>query len=421
MSILSKGYKPVMEAYYGKPKEFLTVEKELDKLITIIKKENSTLLNSTNKAMQLSKPLTDLNKTDSIITIENIIKKFFGFKEFHLCIYYPIDDFITARYNAYTDPSSFNFFKRDKTTGKIDRSSICVGVNIDMLLILYGDLNADEVLAVILHEIGHNMDISIFMLLSNFPFDLSDILNKTPLPTLMGKALGSLLHDIFDIGRFKPQIISKVESILNEKFPILLRLTTFYHELILNFKSADKFQNIMSIIKNPMLSLPYLIKPSNIFGYANEKYADSFATAYGYGMATSTLRNKLQKSDNFVINKILTNIPIINYAYDLSNITFEILTMSSDPHPTDAVRISEQLNKLKRDQQDPNLSPRLKKSLQEEIDELQNFIDNYYLNFDKNDNNKRIFTWMFNYLVIKVFKNKIDFRETFETISRHEE
>jgi len=421
VGILTSFMKPVTEAYYGKPKEFLIIEKELDKIIQIIRKDNPKFSDLKEKINTPIK-ITDLNKNDSVILIEKLFKQKFGFGEFYLCFYYPMKPvLLTTPFNAFTIPRAFNFFHRDNT-GSTDVSTMHVGVNIDILLVLYADLTAEEIMAVILHEIGHNMDISMFTLLSKLPLDIMlvpEFIKNGPvyiINTLM--VLG--IYDVFNLGGKYTNTIKLVESLLINKFPGLLRAATTFWEGYLNIMAYFKVKSFINVIKGPELIVLGALNSRNIFGYAGEKYSDSFASTYGYGPAMMSFQNKLHKRENLISDQIIYKIPLLNWGYDLLNVTLGMLTAIADPHPQDAVRINSQLDKLKRDLKDPDLNPRLRKTLEDDIESSEKFINEYYLDFNKNDNSRRIFSWMLNYMTIKVFHNMVDFRELFELVSNHE-
>ena len=90
------------------------------------------------------------------------------------------------------------------------------------------------------------------------------------------------------------------------------------------------------------------------------------------------------------------------------------------PHPDNVVRIKSQIDKLKRDIKDPNLKPNIKKELEVNIAEMEKFIDDVYLNFDNDDNKNRPISYLWNIMIFKIFKGKLDPREWMEAVFRHE-
>jgi len=425
------------EAYYGKPKEFLIVEKELSKILEIIKTENPKIYDNKFNSMAL----TDLNKNDSVILIEKIFKQKFGFEAFYLCFYHSVKPIgldsltkiihIPGAFNAGTMPRVFNFFHKTNT-GALNVSNMHVGINIDILLIIYNELSPEELLAIILHEIGHNMDISIFNLLSHIPLSIDAYTEyvEEGIDSFFSTMLAEGIRDVFNIGGRTSSTIKTIESIISQKIPILFRITTAIWDGYLNIRD---FINIKNIIKkfrispgnvfsfSPQAILLKALDLRNITGYSSEKYADSFATSYGYGPAFASFINKLEKKDKFIANQVITNIPVVNWVYDFIMVELRLLWSVTDPHPQSAIRINSQLKKLKRDLNDPNLNPRLKKSLEQDIHDMEEFINNYYLDFNKNGNKRRIFSWILNFMTIKIFDNMIDYRELIELVSNHEE
>ena len=117
---------------------------------------------------------------------------------------------------------------------------------------------------------------------------------------------------------------------------------------------------LLDISKNPTKILN-AIGFTGISKYASEKYADSFATAYGYGPALASAFKKLHINEGNSPDKIYYNFPVLNWWYDLNKISTRIIAGLIDVHPSDPSRVMAQLNKLKRDIKDPQLDPRVKK------------------------------------------------------------
>jgi hypothetical protein len=129
---------------------------------------------------------------------------------------------------------------------------------------------------------------------------------------------------------------------------------------------------------------------------------------------------KMEKRTMFKGVDIIRKIPVANIAYDLAEITARIVTFGVDCHPDEAIRILSQLKKMKRDINDPSIPPMIKKQLAEDIAEqekiLEKFTDkDYYLN------EGRVFSMMWNKMLIEVFDGKLDPRELVELVARHEE
>ena len=392
---------PVYEAYYGKPKEFIAIESELNKLIKIIQSNDMD---------------TKIAKSDSVITIERLFKKYFKLKDFYLCIYtgtglIPYD----IHKNAFTFPKAFNIFRPKVSSKRVDSTDMTIGVNIDRVLIQFSGLDAEETLAILLHEIGHGMEASLFRLIAN--------LNPT---SLVGALIGELLSDKYAKIRqdFEDKVIDSnpiVKTILVSMSAYMDGVSAAMNLWGMNVKAVIKFlKNTVKRITDTKFGIASFIA-SSVSGYASEKYADSFATAYGYGPALSRALQKLNMNKGSAsIEQVIYDIPVVNWWYDLNKLSVRVIAGLIDVHPSEPSRVMAQLNKLKRDAKDPQLDPRVKKELEKDINDIETFINKYYLEINTDDNKKAIFSHLYNKIAIKVFKGKTDIREILSLIDIEE-
>jgi hypothetical protein len=415
---------PILEKYYGKSPQLLKAEQELGKLLILIKNHYRPIIYGGLSDNNSDFKIENLYKMDEYKSVSNLLKESFNFSKFYLSFYQSVEvpkipnkavntitNVVTGPFkplNAYTVPYTFKFLKYKNN--KLDSKSLCVGVNIDVLFISYFDLTAEEVMGIILHEIGHNLDTSMFSYLMYIPINLLDI----PLRILAG-----LYTDVFNQGFFIAQYTSAVTQFLSKKVPRVFSLLEKLTKIMIEIKSLIKIKSLKSPvdINNLLVSM---LHPRNFFGYAGEKYADSFATAYGYGEAVVTAQGKFAKRENFIVDKTIKDIPGLNWCYDLLTSYIRIVLCATDPHPQDISRMQSQLLKLKRDIEDPDLNPDLKIEIQDQISHIEKYI-NDFIDIDKNENTKKIFSWLYNYVAIKVFNGKVDYRELLEKIWPHEE
>lgn len=399
---------PITEAFYGKPKEFIEIEKKLDKIIEMIQLSFSL----PNKAI----PINDMKEVKEI---ENIFTNFFNNAETSISFYS-----IGNLYNAYTYPSFLSFFRKDKNNKRLVRANdLFINVNIDIGLVYKLDMTAGELMAIILHEIGHCFDASLFMLLSKINIDLIDSWKELgeKLNIEIPSELLSIGSTIFAGSKLNMRITQYMNKV---SIPpsLAVFLNTFFSFIDEVKIVSGRFRSMMHILRKGYF-VPYIksiINPRNIFGYANEKFADSFASTYGYSTELSQFILKIDKSKGQAIDPAIQSIPIINIGYDFTKVNLMVCAMMCSPHPSNPSRIQSQLNKLKRDVNNPDLDHKVKKELEKNIQDLENFIDNEYLNFDSNDNKLRPISFVYNWIIIKIFKGKLDPRELFELVFNHE-
>jgi len=400
------------EAFYGKPKEFIEIEKRLDKIINMIK------LQKENPSMAV-----DINKMKELEEIENIFTKFFKNYKTSITFYAPI---ISPTYNAFTFPSTLSYFKKDPNNKRIASvDDLFINVNVDMGLVYALDMDAKELMAVILHEIGHCFDASLFMLLSKIQIigSINYDLNTMHVNSVNINAVNSIYSTFINLIIGASPLLQSFYQEMNRFVSQNPTLNKFLSDIQMVIADISTFLNIVSFsLKKitPVLLVQQLLNPSNVFGYANEKFADSFATSYGYGKEVASFSYKVQHRKGLTINENISKIPLLNIGYDFLKVSMQLSTIILDPHPHDATRIQSQLNKLKRDLNNPNLDSKVKKELLDNIVEMENYIDNIVLNINHEDNNGRWITLLQNYIIIKVFKGRIDPRELFEAVWNHE-
>lgn len=421
MSLLLENYnllndfdmtEPLEEAYYGKLKEFDEIEKNLEVIIKTCKR----IASDSNYEM-------DINNSKQLHRIEMLFEKAFQLDEFHLTFYS-----LGLANNAFTIPQSFAFLKRDPKNKKlVDPNKIIANVSVDIGLIAANDLTVKEVMGLILHEIGHCFDASFVHYIGS----IADIIlgetdqfgNKMTPFSKITSILTTELMKISTIQTFSNSL-TKIITSWTQEYPSfhnfiigLERVLGTFADIYSKIASFHFLKNgkdlIVELSKgavNPLTLFNHFIRPSAFLAYGGEKRADSFATAYGYGEGLSSALAKLENSKHNLINDVVDKIPILSFGNDFLKTLRDTVTTFMDPHPKNANRLNNQLNKLKRDIHDPNLSPSVKKEIQLQIDSIESMISKYFTSTDVAKQG-RVFTFLYNYILIRVFKGKLDIRE----------
>ena len=114
-------------------------------------------------------------------------------------------------------------------------------------------------------------------------------------------------------------------------------------------------------------------------GYSGEVFADSFATAYGYGPALSSALVKMDINKDYDYNFLLDDKCPLHVVYDLSITAGEIIdnVLNLDPHPATQKRILNQLKKLESEANSSELPPDVKKIILEDIKRQTKMYKNY--------------------------------------------
>jgi hypothetical protein len=143
-------------------------------------------------------------------------------------------------------------------------------------------------------------------------------------------------------------------------------------------------------------------------GYSNEVFADSFATAYGYGPATVGLQRKI---DIYCLkNRALAKENKYNvynqYIYVMSQLTQTFV----DEHPAQQTRMRKQIDKLRAELEDESVDPRIRKSMQRDLDRAEKMYTEYIENFPPELRHLAVIM-NFNQLNEMYFGGKLDLRE----------
>lgn len=401
MILVPNNYIPVQEVYYGKPKEFEYIEHELAKIIKMV----DDIFDGES---------IDINNTQELKNIENAFTKYFKLKECNISFY---STGLGGGPNAYTLPTSFSCFKKDPNNKKLaDPSKLYINVNVDISLIHSLQLTPEELMAIILHEMGHGFDASIFMLLS-----------RISIVTYHNTRTNELVGGRIDILNTLTSVISgtypmqKLSMMMNKSFSSMLSsvpgLQTIWNKVNHSVFTILHFMNIIMTPFSKMTSagliLARWINPGNLLGYGSEKFADSFASSYGYGPDAASAFAKMEKGDVNAIYSATKKIPVLNIGVDALKTYCGILGFisSADPHPTNATRIKSQINKLKRDLKDPNLKPEIRKMIEDDISDIEEVIDTKLLDMKENAKHGEVASTIVNTFIIKACDGKIDPRE----------
>ena len=193
MAIFSpKNIDILTEAYYGKKPEF----KKIEELLEIIIQRCHNIKSGTGDI--------EINNSKELNQIESLFEKAFGMEEMHLTFYtISYGSIITSikikkvmGVNAYTYPSFTAYFKPKKDKQLTGDDLVC-NVFIDVNLVTSLELTTGELMAIILHEIGHCYNGSFFAFLARIPiaFQYKEINDKI-LGTLY-QSFGALIGDVY--------------------------------------------------------------------------------------------------------------------------------------------------------------------------------------------------------------------------------
>ena len=372
----------VNEMYFGETDKI----KELQKLISEIRKDYIT--DNWKKAKNNYKYATD----ERFSQIGKKIASIFGFT----CVAFYITN--STEINAFTYPvvgcidikpetaivKSSNGYKMS------NKSKYSIIISVTSAAWLNPEISDREIMASILHEIGHsfiavnedscamvkaariasiiNLIISVVVaIITRNPSSLR-IAPLNSLRLLAAEAINDKLSSDHLITKFGSIADAYVKSIMNmagNVIEFLMRATginTIIQFLSVPSNYIGKFLAKVTQTKNSAIT----------HGRAQEYLADSFATIYGYGPEITTFLHKACYSST-KMDEIIKAIPIIGKLEAMATYPNWVLAETFCTHPSLAARANNVTKELKDELKKSNLPPELKKQLEANIKDMEEF------------------------------------------------
>lgn len=357
-------YSSINEAYIGKTKELIAMENE----ISAMRK------NKMGRKYFVGSDTTDFDR---------MVENYFGFDTFALNI------FQTEQYNAYTIPIDV---KLDVLNAKLKKNSICdpkgfkykkeagycVITCISTGLFYNENFTDGEILAIILHEIGHNFAsvIDNGINLNQFLLKWVDLVLQL-VDLFIGEARGLSVNI-----NFADKLNMKLNEIIVNRLPGLMIILGVFSSIGAMLRDAILnvfvligtlgYINVARALVSKITSI--IFKPT---AYTNEKIADNFVTVYGYGPELSSALLKFDDKSGIFVSDLLNEIPLIGDYLALKDLPAEIIVSAFDEHPYGLERTQDQIRLLENELKKSNLDPKMKQKMNMQIAEIKALQDNY--------------------------------------------
>lgn len=276
-----------------------------------------------------------------------------------------------------------------KVLGKRGAFTPYMYVHVIQSIVYTYELTGEELLAFILHEIGHNYTMNV---IGSVAVTATTVLDPLSFTNII-KAIDSKIIDFVYTRLFldAPEslmiILDKLGMTGAVKFIKFISGTfskmvqSMMDFLPVQIGTIMNLYPIMKKIITTGTSLSAFTK--SVYGRMEETNADSFAVANGYGAALASATSKI---GNFAYDKGLYSdvysIPGVGEVSEMADIISLMLQSSLDPHPDAQTRIKNSLDKLKRDYAKNKYTPEYKAELEKQIKSVEKI----YQDFLKRDN-----------------------------------
>ena len=396
----------INEVYIGETKELKEVQHNLSQFRRNIIDNNYNNMKKIKKDPWYKKFVKSVKSTFGYKTFEFEVKM--SSSENAYC--YSLSNQIKKNKNKYSE-----YVSTSKDGFKFKNKFSCKLVITEGLITneFYSDR---EIMAIILHEIGH----SFYEALDGKAIDMIEIRETV---YLVNSILQEILSFISMIGMFKgiSQLANGANSIY-KSIKTKVKETSGVNKMIQNLINMGvdilKIALLVSggyiptVIMNIISKLNPISLVNTIFGYKDEKSADSFATMYGYGADLSSALQKLELSKDR--GEVITNKVV-----DIMLLPCIILSLALDEHPDCITRAKNQLDYLEKeydDIDDKETKAEIKgqiNSIKKELDKTGKILDNF--------KNKDIDKMRYMYCLIISKLYKIDVRELLSKYDPHVE
>ena len=334
------------EAYIGKTDTLLEMEDAIGQI----------------RARALRK-FTDINKSPEVLAFNRLMEKQFGMDCFALYI----DQSDTI--NAYTQvvgakldialkDNISDWVEGDKLGGYRWKSGnqLCIMACIYMGLIKDPSFTNEEILAILLHELGHNFADAIY--------DDIKIANQKWAEAVK---IYLILMSIRKKGKKNRKNIFR--GISQGLHAIGSNVTNFWAQVSARLKGGSAYERY----KMWLDAQGYKEAARKSIGRQNEVIADKFAGIYGYGPAQVSALFKMDKIETKA-ERFAKRVPLIGESNNDSFNAAMVDITDYDVHPHNIQRANEEIALLKREVEKKDVDPKLKKMMLEQITQIQNIL-----------------------------------------------
>ena len=368
------------------------------------------------------------NTYEELIAFNRQAEKTFGFVNFCLTVQsscgvnactFPITSTLDAgNHKKYLAPTKDGI----KYTKEANYSCI-VFIYYDLLLMK--SVTDREILAILLHEIGHNFSsnfdkkIDIFDDIK-YSYMISDLITDAANAAVRPLKAIETIKDTIQYGsKYSVMFSNSLEKYMNQHLPNVVVARDTMKRIISNALNVVKqlylitghIGKIIAMENDPIkyiedwldgkkqkttiktfVSVRGLL--SHLLGYNDEKLADSFATMYGYGddLAKGLVKIEGLETKHYKNNKgEVYEYPLYIHFLNLVIMPINILFCASSPHPTITARLYNQIDYLEKEIKRNNIDPKMEKEIKKQIQDIKKIMQKDILepgrNKDKADIN----------------------------------
>ena len=369
---------PVNEAYFGKSPKLFEIERNIKAIRSKFGTGNS-LIGGTGLGGAVEQS-AEWKK------IRTLIEEQFGFYSVSLILLrnaqlnactYPV----TWTWDGSIEADKFLIVKKDGMR-YTKEAKFCTIICITEGLLFDKEFTEAEIVGILLHEIGHNFDATVYKHVGSFVFFalVINLMNSIQMMDPVGflatitaatgvrKSISTSLNNIMDTQIWA--IYDTVQWILSVPFTILEKLLAPILKMFTY--GAAAVVGVWNTIMSGGLSMFVMLAT----GYSSENFADKFAGMHGYGYEQITALKKMEThtlGTEFIIEKI----PLIGHAYGLYFIAAGMLAGLAEPHPVFSARVKSIIGVISSDLKDKRIDKKTRDLIKKDLDKINKSLDDY--------------------------------------------
>lgn len=375
------------EAYFGNSPELEALQKQLTKA-------RSKFLG----VKLIDKYLSNFNTDPELTKLNRQFEQMFGFNAFCLNIE------PNTAHNAYVFPTSFkidsvsydnNHIVTTNTGTKYKKEyEVSAIVFISSSLWVSDEFTDREVLAIILHEIGHHFQSTVSSLSCANGYIMSTMnlitfihiicngininqRNINGIVSMSNTTEKFVLKKIEKLKQTNPELIDCYNKILGLKAAIdgtVIDLDQSVQNIhLLLSPISGMLHNIISGAIHTFINDPLALFKA-LIGFNDETVADNFVTMYGYAPDLSTALNKINKGSVGYRSIKFRKQGILSSYYNIMTNLADLLFGLSNVHPNNISRITDQLKYLEYELEKQNVDPKMRKEIKKDIEKMNKLL-----------------------------------------------
>ncbi len=370
------------EAYFRQPKEMITA-------LNLLKK----ILDKCHECKPMDSFFEKLSTSKDVLEFNRVMEKMFGFKTFSLQV--QMVPFI----NAFTYPISFKldtvissstrYIRKTKEGYKFINADYNTMIYVTSGLMCHKEYNERDIMAILLHEIGHNFSFAlnkgagIFGYFGKFSM-LLDQLQSYMFSWIYTDEDNELLTKVYYNDPEKTKFYKLVEH-LKKKDNMIINLSSIFMKplsflIYIGLVGATyglEYTGIPTILRLLHRNVSPIGLMEQMYGYNDEKIADNFATMYGFGPESAKFEESIFRMNHKGKYKF------VNMTIELLAAPIMFIFYSGDPHPENLARILDQINILEIELEKEDVDPKMKKQIKEDIKQCRKYLDKFYKTAEK--------------------------------------